>query len=275
MTPPPVEAVTPQPEHLIVTAVTGAIVLGLLIYTLVMWRRRGTPLYLVMLGAGLVCVLNEVPLSYAGHFYYPRPDSWVAFEAYGRVIPFWCVFAYTIYVGGLSIGMSEWLRRGITRKRVWVGVGVVCALNALLEVTVLRTKNYFYYGEQPLRIDNFPSIWMAMNVVAVLGSCVVVHAFGRYLTGPRMLLLLPAIPLCQLAGDWFGTPHFLALNSGGPDWVLTVCSLLSIAICLTVVDAMARYLAHSRASTPAEENSHATGHASSRDRSDHALAGTG
>jgi hypothetical protein len=243
MTPPPINAVTPQPEHAIVTVVTGAIVAGLLIYSLVMWKRRGTPLYLVMLGAGLVCVINEVPLSYAGHFYYPRPDAWEAFEAYERVIPFWWVFAYTIYVGGLSIGMSEWLRRGITRQRVWIGVGTVCLLNAILEVTVLRTENYFYYGEQPLRIDNFPAIWMAMNVVAVLGSCVIVHAFGSYLTGPRMLLLLAAIPLAQIAGDWFGTPHFVALNSGGPHWVLVLCSLISIGLCALVVDFMARYLA--------------------------------
>ena len=240
---PPVDAVTPQPEHAIVTTVTGMIVLGILLYCLAVWRRRGTPLYLAMLGGGAISVINEVPLSYAGHFYYPEPDAWQAFEAYGRVIPWWCVFAYTIYVGGLSIAMSEWLDRGITRARVWTGVGVVCLLNAILEVTVLRTENYFYYGEHPLRIDNFPSIWMAMNVVAVLGSCFVYRMLPGLFTGRRLLLLLPAVPLCQLAGDWFGTVHFLALNSGGPDWALTLCSLIAIGCCALVIDAMARALA--------------------------------
>jgi hypothetical protein len=248
MTPPPVDAVTPSPEHAIVTTVTGLIVLGILSYCLVTWRRRGTPLYPVMLGGGALSVINEVPLSYAGHFYYPEPDAWQAFEAYGRVIPWWCVFAYTIYVGGLSIAMSEWLDRGITRARVWAGVGVVCLLNVLLEVTVLRTENYFYYGEQPLRIDNFPSIWMAMNVVAVLGSCFLYRMLPQVFTGRRLLLLLPAMPLAQLAGDWVGTPHFLMLNAGVDDLKMTIGSLVGIGCCALVIDAMAKALARQAAS---------------------------
>lgn len=239
MTPPLTD--TPDPAHAVVTVVTGAVFLGFLAFALLMWRQRRTPLYLVLLGGGTISAVNEIPLSYAGHFYYPEPGAWTAFEMYGRVVPVWAVFAYAIYVGGLSIAMSEWLRHGVTRGRVWAGVGVVCALNCLLEVTVLRTDNYVYYGEQPLRVDRFPAIWMAMNVIAVLGSAALVLALPRFFTGRRMLLLLPAVPLCQVAGDWFGTPHFVMLNSGAPHAVKACATMVSIGICALVVDALARF----------------------------------
>jgi hypothetical protein len=220
---------------------TGAVLLGFLLFALLTWRQRKSLLYLVLLGAGTISAINEIPLSYAGHFYYPRPGALVGLDVYGRVVPVWAVFAYAIYVGGLSIAMCEWLRHGVTRTRVWAGVGVVCALNCLLEVTVLRTDNYVYYGEQPLRIDRFPAIWMAMNVIAVLGAATVVST--GWFTGRRMLLLLVAVPLAQVAGDWFGTPHFLALNSGASHWLKVSATVLSIGICAAVVDGLARFLA--------------------------------
>ena len=240
MTPPLAD--TPEPAHAVVTVATGLVLLGFAVFALVVWRRRGTPLYLVLLAAGTVSAVNEIPLSYAGHFYYPRPGAWEGFEAYGRIVPVWAVFAYAIYVGGLSVAMCEWLNHGITWARVWAGVGVVCALNCLLEVTVLRTDNYVYYGEQPLRVDRFPAIWMAMNVIAVVGAATLVRVLPGFFAGPRMLLLLAAVPLCQVAGDWFGTPHFLLLNSGAPHWAKACATVLSIGLCALVVDALARHL---------------------------------
>lgn len=247
---PPLDA-TPQPAHAIVTIVTGAVALGFLLYAVGVWRRRGTPVYVVLLAAGLVCVVNEIPLSWAGHFYYPRADAWEAFEMYGRIVPFWAVFAYTIYCGGLSIAMCEWLNRGVTRARVWVGVGVVCGLDAILEITVLRTDNYIYYGQQPLRIDRFPSIWMAMNVIAVLGTATVLRAFPRWFAGRNVWRLLVVLPLCQVAGDWLGTPHFILLNSGKPEWAMRLGTLLAMALCALAVDAMARTLASGATSSVA------------------------
>jgi hypothetical protein len=240
--PPPLDS-TPQTAHAVVTVVTGLVALGFLLYALRVWRRRGTPVYVVLLAAGLLCVVNEIPLSWAGHFYYPRPDAWEAFEMYGRIVPVWAVFAYTIYCGGLSIAMCEWLRGGVTRARVWIGVLVVGGLDAILEVTVLRTDNYIYYGQQPLRIDRFPSIWMAMNVIAVLGTAAVLGAFPQWFTGRNVWRLLLVLPLCQVAGDWLGTPHFVMLNSGKPEWAMRLGTLLAMASCALAVDAIAKALA--------------------------------
>jgi hypothetical protein len=82
---------------------------------------------------------------------------------------------------------------------------------------------------------------MAMNVIAVLGAATLVRT--GFFAGRRMLLLLVAVPLAQVAGDWFGTPHFVALNSDASHWVKASATLLPIGICALVVDALARVLA--------------------------------
>lgn len=213
MTAPPLDAVTPHDAQLAVTVVTGAIVAAMFVYALVVWGRRRTPVPLLLLSGATLCAINEVPLDLLGQIYFPRHEAYEAYEAYGRVIPWWVVFAYTIFFGMLSVAMLAWLQRGVTLGRVWTGVGVICLCNALLEVTVLSTDVYFYFGYQPLRIGDFPAVWLAINSLGVLTICVVVRTFAAYFVGRRVMLLVLVPPLCQIFGAWFGTPHYLVLNS--------------------------------------------------------------
>lgn len=242
MTAPPLDAVTPHDAQLAVTVVTGAIVAAMFVYALVVWGRRRTPVPLLLLSGATLCAINEVPLDLLGQIYFPRHEAYEAYEAYGRVIPWWVVFAYTIFFGMLSVAMLAWLQRGVTLGRVWTGVGVICLCNALLEVTVLSTDVYFYFGYQPLRIGDFPAVWLAINSLGVLTICVVVRTFAAYFVGRRVMLLVLVPPLCQIFGAWFGTPHYLVLNSDAGHGAKTLAALATMGLCLLVTAALVRFL---------------------------------
>jgi hypothetical protein len=240
MTPLPIGAVTPQTAQLVTTAVTGMLVLVSLCYALVTWRRRGTPLYLLILLGGCLCVLNEPWLDLISQIYFPRTGGWIVFEAYGRSIPLWAVFSYTVFFGTQTFAVLELLRRGISRSKFWVGLLAVWAFNLALEVTVLTTDLYSYFGYQPLRIGDFPAVWLVLNSVGVALAVAIFMRFRDFFTGPRVLLAVVVAPVCQLAGLWLGTPHFMDLNSDASGGVKTLASVVSILIGLFVLDAIIR-----------------------------------
>jgi hypothetical protein len=243
---PPIDAATPHTAQLVVTAVTGILVLVSVLYALLMWNRRGTPLYLLILLGGGLAILNEPALDLVSQIYFPRNGSWTVFEAYGRTMPVWAVFSYIVFFGTQTVAILEVLRHGVTRTKIWLGVAGVWIFNIALEVTVLKTGIYFYFGHQPLRIGDFPAVWLTLNSVGVALAVAVFFAGREFFTGPRVLTAVAVPPACQVAALWLGTPHFLALNSDQPQAVKTLASAASIVIGLIVLDAIARVITRER-----------------------------
>ena len=254
MIPPPIDAVTPPTAQLVTTTITGLLVLVSLGYTLAIWKRRGTPFYFFILVGGCLCVLNEPWLDLISQIYFPRTDGWIVFEAYGRSIPLWGVFSYTVFFGTQTFAVLELLQRGISRGRFWLGLLGVWAFNLALEVTVLRTALYSYFGYQPLRIGDFPAVWIVLNSVGVALAVAIFMRFRDFFTGPRVLLAVVVAPVCQLAGLWLGTPHFIALNSDASAAVKTVASAVSIAIGLLVLDGIIRVMSRTFPYEPTDQS---------------------
>ncbi len=137
----PVEAVTPHTPQLLVTSITAALVVAALTYTLVVWRRRGTPLYLLILLGGCLAILNEAALDLVSQIYFPSEDAWVAFEAYGRTMPIWAVLSYTLYFGAVFLRAGPFFTGPMTLLAVavpplgqllalWVGTPHFLLLNS-------------------------------------------------------------------------------------------------------------------------------------------------
>lgn len=244
---PPVDAVTPATANLVTTLVTGSLVLISLIYALRIWKTRGSALYFVVLISGALCMLSEPWLDIISQIWFPS-DGWIVFEAYGRTMTLWGLFSYTVFFGTQTFVILELLRRGVTRGNFWAGMLGVWAFNIALEATVLASKLYFYYGEQPLRIGEFPAVWIVLNSIGVALAAAILHKFGSFFTGPRVVAAIVVAPLCQLVGLWVGYPHFYALNSDASMAVKTAASAASIVIGLIVLDIIIRVLAASPAS---------------------------
>lgn len=255
---PPWDAITPHTPQVAVTTVTGALVAVTLVYTLAMWRRRGTPFYLLILLGGLLCILNEPALDLVSQIYFPRREAWTVFEAYGRPMPAWGVLSYTVFFGTQTIAAVELLRRGASRARFWLVVVGVWVLNSCLEVTMLNTRIYFYFGDQPLRIGQFPAVWLVLNVIGVVTAAALFLRFRSFFTGPRTLLAMLVPPICQVVGLWFGTPHFLLLNSDQSHTAKVIASLVSIVAGLVALDFVGRIACQGQRDAALDDHSHAT-----------------
>jgi hypothetical protein len=240
MTPPPYDAVAPHTAQVVLTTIEAVLVALTLCYALVTWKRRKTPLLLLILIGGAVAIVNEPALDLISQIYFPCRGSWIVFEAYGRPMAVWGVLSYTLYFGTLVLAAVELLRRGATRLRFWLVVVGVWILNSLLEVVMLRTGIYFYFGYQPLRIGLFPAVWLVLNAVGAIGAAAILLRFRTFFTGPRVLLAAVVAPVCQVAALWIGTAHFILLNSGQSHAVKTLGSLVTIVAGLLVLDVLGR-----------------------------------
>lgn len=238
---PPWDAVTPHTAQAVVTTVTASLVVLTLLFTLYMWRKRGTPLYLFILLGGSLAIFNEPRLDLISQIYFPHRDSWTVFEAYGRTMPVWALMSYTLYFGSFTVAAVELLRKGATRTKFWLVVVGVWVLNSCLEVTMLSTGIYFYFGEQPLRIGLFPAVWLVLNDIGVVLAATVILRFRPFFTGPRVALAAIVPPIAQEVGLWFGTPHFILLNSDQSFALKTVGSLASIVAGLLAVNFLIKF----------------------------------
>lgn len=244
---PPRDMVAPDTIQTVMTVATGSamvLLLGIATYFCV---RGRTPLYLLIMAGGAICMFNETALDVLGHCYFPEIGDWQVYETLDRAIPAWVAFAYVAYFGGLTAVEVFCLRRGVSKKQILIGLISIESLNCLLELPPLKKDLYTYYGEQPLRIaGEFPAVWLVFNCVgSFLAACIIFKALP-YLKGPRMLLVVLIPPVCQHAAFWLGVPYIAAINSDVSSGVRTLAALVTIALGIGVVYLLVDFVALDR-----------------------------
>jgi hypothetical protein len=132
--------------------------------------------------------------------------------------------------------IAEILDRKPSRQAMWIGIAAFWAANALLEMPILGSDVYVYYGRQPLKLGGFPLTWLTINVLGVLAAAVVVVRFRPWFTGVRQLFLLPLVFMTYMASWTLAMPHFWAVNSDLSMAWLTVASLVSVALEIVAID---------------------------------------
>ena len=178
---PPWEMTTPATAQTIITAVLAVAVAGFAVAALFDWRRSGRPTFLLVLIGGYVCSFNEATVDVLGHCFFPN-DGWLGYMAFGRGVPIWVVLAYIVFFGALSYLMALAFDRGATRRAMWSGIAIFGVLNVLLEIPMLSTGLYVYYGDQPFEIGGFPVIWLVINSLGSLFGAVVITRLSWFFT---------------------------------------------------------------------------------------------
>lgn len=236
---PPYGMTTPATAQAVITAILAVVVAGFALAALRDWRRTGHPTFLVMLAGGAVCSFNESLVDVLGHCYFPA-DGVIVHKAFGFPVPLWVVLAYIVFFGGLSYLMAKALAGGVTRRSMWTGMAVFWVLNVILEIPMLRSGLYVYYGPQVFTVGGFPVVWLVINGLGSLLGAVVAVRLAWFFTGVRQLLLV-LVPFATYMASWvLAMPHFSITNTDASTWVRMAGSLITMALGLIAIDVLIR-----------------------------------
>ncbi|WAJ43397.1 hypothetical protein OK015_19570 [Mycobacterium sp. Aquia_216] len=236
---PPWEMTTPTIAQAIITAILAVVVAAFVVVALVDWRRSGSPAFLLTLVGGYICSFNEATVDVLGHCFFPL-DGVLGYAAFGRGVPVWVVLAYVVFFGGLSYLMALAFRRGASHRAMCCGIAVFGVLNVLLELPMLGSGLYVYYGDQPFAIGGFPLSWLVINSLGSLFGAVVIVRLSWLFTGARQLLLI-FVPFATYMASWVpAMPHFAITNTDLPTGVRMAAALLSMALGVIAIDALIR-----------------------------------
>lgn len=236
---PPYEMTTPVTAQTVITVILAVAVVGFVLAALRDWRHTGRLTFLLMLAGGFVCSFNESLVDVLGHCYFPS-DGIIVHQSFDRPVPLWVVLAYVVFFGGLSYLMAHALRRGVSRRNMWIGMAVFWVLNTVLEIPMLRSHLYTYYGPQVLTVGGFPVVWLVINALGSLLGAVVLVRLWWFFTGWRQLLVV-AVPFVTYMASWvLAMPHFAITNTDAPTGIRIGAALITMTLGLIAMDALIR-----------------------------------
>ncbi|MCX2930061.1 hypothetical protein ORI20_07240 [Mycobacterium sp. CVI_P3] len=236
---PPWEMTTPATAQTVITVILTIVVAVFVAAAAREWYLTGRPIFALTLIGGLVCSFNEATVDVLGHCYFPL-DGWIGYTAFGRGVPVWVILAYVVFFGGLSYLMAKAFRAGATRRTMWTGIGVFGVLNVLLEIPMLGSGLYVYYGNQPFMIAGFPISWLVINSLGSLFGAVVLTRLDWFFTGARQLLVV-LVPFVTYMSSWvLAMPYFAVTNTDAPSAVRMIAAAVSLVLGAIGIDVLIR-----------------------------------
>ena len=236
---PPWDITTPAIPQAIITGVLAVTVAGFVVAALVSWYRTKQPTFLLLLVGGYVCSFDEPLIDFLCHCFFPA-DGWIGHTVFHRSIPIWVILAYVVFYGGLTYVLSVAFARGVTRRALWISIGIWGALNLAMEIPLLESNLYVYYGDQPFVVGGFPLSQLVFNAFGSLLGAVVVTRLSWLFAGARQLLLL-VVPFVTFMSSWAaGMPLFLVLGTDATHGVRMVAAAVSMSLGLLGIDVLIR-----------------------------------
>lgn len=242
---PPFEWDMPYTVMNVTIGIILAVTLFFVVCAVTAQRRTGSPFYLLLFVGGAAAVFNEPIADLLGHCWHPAINI-PAFTTFGRPIPLWVVLAYPPIYGGWTALVLWLLHRRFTRNTVWLGAGILFAIDAVAEIIWLRFELYTYYGYQPFRIGGFPVFWVLINGSACVAMAVVLARFPRWFSGWKAWFIVPMVPFAQFFGLALGIPAFSLINTNLEGIAVWAAAGLTIVLGLGVIELLSRL-------APAEE----------------------
>jgi hypothetical protein len=236
---PPWGITTPATPQTIITVVLALVVAGFVIAALVSWSRTKQPTFLLLLVGGYICSFNEPLIDFLCHCFFPA-DGWIGHTVFNRSIPVWVILAYVVFYGGLTYVLSAAFKSGVTRRTLWISIGIWGALNLAMEIPLLQSNLYVYYGDQPFMVGGFPLSQLVFNAFGSLLGAAAITRLSWFFTGARRLLLL-AVPFVTFMSSWaVGMPLFLILGTDAPHGARMLAAAVSMALGLFGIDTLIR-----------------------------------
>lgn len=223
-------------EALITIGSAGAVFVAIAI-AIRYWRTAGSAVpFFLLVGAG-IAIMNEPLVDILGKCFHNGAARWRIFELFGRPIPAWGLFGYVIVYGVTAWCILTTMRQGAGRASFWTVIGAMCLIQVAMEMVILPTNLYYYFGYQPWSFFGMPLFWLAINFAGTTLTAAVLTVTWRYWTGYRQVLVLLLPAATQVLGSYFiGLPVFAALHSDAPNFMIWFAGGLSLALALVVID---------------------------------------
>jgi hypothetical protein len=214
-----------------VLGVFGLIVAASAVYAIVIGARaRDLMPVMTCLGA-LVCAFNEPIYDILGKIVYAENHP-MAYNAFGRDIPWFLVLGYLPWVGLLPYLISRAMHAGISRAKLH-GIAFASFLSVVVVESIGTSFDaWMYYGEAPLK---FLVVAPQMAPVPIVGGFLLFAVADRLFGWRRLIagfaVSTLALPMVFASASW---PLYVGLNSDLPvviDWILGAAMLgLSVAV---------------------------------------------
>jgi hypothetical protein len=246
--PAPTRLVFPHTAHLAANAYIWAVAGLLGVFAIRELVKHRSALGLVLMAGGALAYFNEPVDDILGLVWHPRIHQDTVLNTIGP-IPMWGLPTYIIFFGAIPWLLLRELKRGrFTVKRFWIGVLLTFVADLLIEIPLLQTKLYVYYGHGhvPMSIARFPLYWLMINTTGPIFCAAILFGVPEYFTGIRrpLLILLPVVAdaSCSIA---VGLPVYSALHAPHvSELVQWLGAALSMLIGVVILDALSRWIMH-------------------------------
>lgn len=227
----PVDAVMPATAQVVGTVAIGLLCLAAVASGLGAARRLRSPWPVALLIGGALAAVNEPVLNLLGGLWHARHGAWPLFELFDRPMPVWAAGGYLLFFGLVPLVILEVLRRDGTRRTFYRTIGVIMAADLAIELPVVGSGMYVYYGYQPYKLFGIlPAEWLFINGLAPATTAVLLHRFPTLVTGRRWPIALTIPAVTQYAAWSVGIPFFSALNGGASHLGLWITAGVTMAL---------------------------------------------
>jgi hypothetical protein len=219
----------------VLTSVSWALTVVLLVVAYRMCRKERTPFYVVMVLASIVGALAE-PLYDVmfSLYFYSGPKMQMTFTAFGIPQPVWAYSGYAILYALPPIFIVREIYAGkMTPARLWKWAAFELVESCVFEVVGINIGTYTYWGPHVFRIWHYPIVIGVLEAAQVMTFAVAAANLRHRMTAPWQSLALFAIFPVTMLGVNFGAgwPEILSIHAqGGSVWAVRVCTLVSIGL---------------------------------------------
>jgi hypothetical protein len=198
----------------IATVVLGTALLLLMTYGVLEWWRTGRPTLCLCLIGGAVASLVEPLWDQMGRlFIYERGVGAGYVTVAERVLPYWLIAPYSIFVGGTAYLVYRIARDERPRSYLYRAVAATIALNLLFEIPLTHARLYVYFDEQAFSPTGFPAAWAFMNLGGILSGLALAKA-PQVFSSVGALLIAPLVTMCFVAWEMgVGWPVYVVNSS--------------------------------------------------------------
>lgn len=204
-------------------------------YAVVVAVRKRDPLPIALCVGAALCVLNEPIYDILGKIVYAE-NQYIAFNAFGRSVPWFLVVGYIPWVGVLPYWISRMMMSGASRTKLHLIALYGVSSVVLVELVNLWLGAWEYYGDAPLKF--FGGV-AAMAGVPLVGG-LFIYVVAEHLSGWRRIFAGLAIPLLVLPMVFAATgwPLYLALYTDtGTAMAVVALAGMALLILATVAGA--------------------------------------